>query len=127
MNGVFFAFLVAGVVVVPVVEQWHALIVLFNSANDFFEEAFLEGLGGLHDFGLVVVFGIQVVHNCGGLLVWRFGFFLLIAQAHPEVIVFQLKAMDFCDVLFFLGVGCSGELGFIEFGLGRIVHCGIRS
>ena len=127
VDGVFFALLIAGVVVVPVVQQWHALIVLLNAANDFFEEALLEGLGGLHDLGLVIVFGIQIVHHSGGLLVRSCGFFLLITQAHPEVIVFQLKAVDFRDVLFFLGVRCSGELGFIEFGLGRIVHCGIRS
>ena len=127
MDWVFLAFLIPGVVVVSVVQQRNALVVLLDAANDFFKEGFLECLGWLQHFCFVVVLGVEVIDNSGGLCVRSLCFFLCVAEAHPEVIILELEAVDFSDVLLFLGYRCSRKLGFIEFGLGRIVHVGIRS
>ena len=127
VNGVFLALLIPGVVVVAVVQQRNALVVLLDAADDFFKKGFLESFGRLQDFRFVVVLGVEVIDDSGRLLVRSFRFFLCVAEAHPEVIILELEAVDFGDVLFFLGYRCSRKLGFIEFGLGRIVHVGIRS
>ena len=127
VDWVFLAFLIPGVVVVSVVQQRNALVVLLDAANDFFKEGFLECLGWLQHFCFVVVLGVEVIDDSGGLCVRNLRFFLCVAEAHPEVIILDLEAVDFGDVLLFLGYRGSGKLGFIEFGLGRIVHVGIRS
>ena len=127
MDRVFLAFLVAGVVVVSVIQQRNALIILLDAANDFFKEGFLECLGWLQYFCFVVVLSVEVIDDSGGLCIRSLCFFLRVAEAHPEVIILEFEAVDLGDVLLFLGYRGSGKLGFIEFGLGRIVHVGIRS
>ena len=103
------------------------MVVLLDAANDFFKKGFLECPSWLQYFCFVVVLGVEVIDDSGGLCIRSLCFFLRVAEAHPEVIILKLEAVDFSDVLLFLGYRGSGKLGFIEFGLGRIVHVGIRS
>ena len=87
VNGVFFAFLVPGVVVVAVVQQWNTLVVLLDAADNLFKEGLLERLGWLQDFCFVVVLRVEVIDDSGCLIIRGLRFFLCIAEAHPEVII----------------------------------------
>ena len=112
--GIFFALLVARVVPVAFVQYGNALIVLLDAANNLFVNLFLEPFCGGHGLFGVGILRLQVIHHLGGLRVRLLGGFLLVAQAHPEVIVLQLQSMDVCGVGLLCGVRSRRE--FRRFG-----------
>ena len=119
-EGVLLALFVAAVVPVAFVQHGHAFVVFFDAAHNLVVELGLQRLRGGHDVLLVGVFSLEVGHHFCGLGVGLLGFFLLVAQPHPEVVVLQLQSVDVGDVRLLGRIRRRGEfrsLGHVVGGL----------
>ena len=121
INSILLAFFVAAVVVVTIVQERHTLVVLFDAPHDFVEQVLLKGFGAIHHLFRVVIFPVEVIHNLGGLFIGFSCLLLFVTQTHPEIIVFQLKAVNRGDMGLFFSCWRSWKLSFSQFGL--VVRC----
>ena len=114
---VFLAFLVPGVVPVALVQDGHALVVLLDAPHDLVVDLRLQGFRRRHHGLLVGVLSLEVRHHFLGLGVGLFRLFLGVAQAHPEIVVLKLQAVDVGGVRLLRRVRRRGELR----GLGHVI------
>ena len=114
---VFLAFLVPGVVPIALVQDGHALVVLLDAPHDLVVDLGLQGFRRRHHGLLVGVLSLEVRHHFLGLGVGLFRLFLGVAQAHPEIVVLKLQAVDVGGVRLLRRVRRRGELR----GLGHVV------
>ena len=119
-EGVLFAFFVAAVVPVSLVQHRHALVVLFDAPDNLIVELGLKGFGGGHDLLFVAVFRFEVGHHFRRLGIGLLGFLLGVAEAHPEVVIVQLETVNVRGVWLLGRIGRRGELRSLGHVIGSL-------